>query len=221
MEISEELLRKISEGRQYRPTAEVFRTADPEQESGKKEITGHACTFNEPYVLYDDGEFRIEEQIDSHAFDECDMSDVIMQYDHRGHVYARTRNNTLTVKPDNKGLAVVAELSGTEIGCQLFEEVKGGYTDRMSFGFTVAEDKTERINDHEENKITILRTITKVRKLYDVSCVSIPANDGTDISARGFVEGVIDKIKAERLARRAATEKLKAECLEILGGTLD
>ena len=212
MEISEELLRKISEGRQYRPTAEVFRTADPEQESGKKEITGHACTFNEPYVLYDDGEFRIEEQIDSHAFDECDMSDVIMQYDHRGHVYARTRN---------KGLGVVAELSGTEIGCQLFEEVKGGYTDRMSFGFTVAEDKTERINDHEENKITILRTITKVRKLYDVSCVSIPANDGTDISARGFVEGVIDKIKAERLARRAATEKLKAECLEILGGTSD
>ena len=128
------------------------------------------------------------------------MSDVIMQYDHRGRVFARTSNETLAVKPDGVGLHVRAELGGTEIGRQLFEEIEGGYTTKMSFGFRVAEDKREVTENHEDNTVTVLRTITKISKLYDVSAVSLPANDATSISARNFGEGVIAEARQELAA---------------------
>jgi len=77
----------------------------------------------------------------------------------------------------------------------------------MSFGFTVAEDQRVSVVDREKNVETVTRTITKIKKLYDVSAVSIPANDGTSISARRTADGVIEQIKAERLER--AKNKLK------------
>ena len=125
------------------------------------------------------------------------MSDVIFQYNHEGRVFARTRNNTLEITPDEKGLFIRADLSGTEEGRKLYEEIKGGYTDRMSFGFTVAEDRTDKTGDDPR---TYLRTITKVGRLFDVSAVSIPANDFTEISARSYVDGILDREKAEALA---------------------
>lgn len=216
---SKQILDKVLEGRQYRHTAEFRAKRDAAGAEGEKEsmiVEGYACTFNEPYCLYDDGEFRIFEQVDPNAFAETDMSDVIMQYDHEGRVFARTRNNTLTVKADSKGLLSTADLSGTEAGRQLYEEVDKGYTDRMSFGFTIAEDKREVTRDHENNTITVLRTITKVGKLYDVSAVSIPANDGTSISSRNFCDGLIAEIKAERLAVEKELETRKKKALLML-----
>jgi len=121
---------------------------------------------------------------------------VIMQYNHEGRVYARTRNKTLDITPDEHGLKVRADLSGTELGKQLFEEIKGGYTDKMSFGFTIEEEK--RDSHEEDDVVTITRTITKIGKLYDVSAVSIPANDATEISARSFQEGFIKELESER-----------------------
>ncbi len=214
-----QILDKVLEGRQYRHTAE-FRVkrdaAGVDEENDSMIVEGYASTFNEPYVLYDDGEFRILEQVDANAFAETDMSDVIMQYDHEGRVFARTRNNTLTVAPDSKGLLATADLSGTTIGRQLYEEIDKGYTDRMSFGFTIAEDKREVTRDHENNITTVLRTITKVGKLYDVSAVSIPANDGTNISSRNFCDGLIAEIKAERLAAEEEIETRKRKALLML-----
>jgi HK97 family phage prohead protease len=140
------------------------------------------------------------------------MSDVIMQYNHEGRVFARTRNNTLSLTSDEHGLLIEADLGGTEIGRQLFDEIDGGYTDRMSFGFTV--DADEVSEEREKGKRTIyLRTITRIGKLYDVSAVSIPANDGTEISARSLVDGLIEKEKAERLieAEKEARARAKAE----------
>lgn len=66
------------------------------QSSGEKRIQsecyveGYATTFNAPYLLYEfeDGT-KIYERIDAHALDSADMSDVIMQYDHEGRVFAR------------------------------------------------------------------------------------------------------------------------------------
>lgn len=214
-----ELIRKITEGRQYRQTAEILRIKEESNGDGENKemiVEGHASTFNQPYELYDDGEYRVEEQIDSEAFRECDMSDVIMQYNHEGRIFARMRNNTLEVKTDETGLYIRANLGGTEEGRKLYQEIKDGYTDRMSFGFTVSEDKVERINNRDDNKITVLRTITKVRKLYDVSAVSIPANDGTDISARSYSDGVIERLKAERLEERAKLEAEKAKAMALL-----
>ena len=169
-------------------------------------VTGYASTFDEPYLLWSDSEIEVWEQVDRRAFDETDMSDVIMQYDHAGRVFARIRNNTLTVSPDEKGLFISADLSGTDIGRSLYQEIAGGYTDRMSFGFTVDEDVREIVDDRTTGKSIVTRTITKVGKLYDVSAVSLPANPGTSISAR-FLDGAIEEARAERLKAQELEEK--------------
>lgn len=199
---------KISEGRQYR-NFNVSSFERRAEENGQKVVEGYATTFNEPYELFRDAwggyTYIFLEQIDPDAFAECDMSDVIMQYNHEGRVFARTSNGTLGLDTDMKGLHIRADLGGTEIGRQLFEEIEGGYTDKMSFGFRVAKDKRDQTEEKDEEtgitKVTVLRTILSISKLYDVSAVSLPANDATSISARNYCEGVLAEIKEEFLAR--------------------
>ena len=177
-------------------------------EDGQMVVEGYATTFNQPYKLLEDRDIILNEQVDRNAFTETDLSDVIMQYDHTGRVFARTRNKTLEIMPDEHGLKIRANLGGTAIGRQLYEEIAGGYTDKMSFGFTVAGDNRSRTE--ENGKITILRTITKIGKLFDVSAVSLPANDATEISARNIGDGLIteaiEEIKAEEERKRKIGE---------------
>ena len=194
---------RLSEGREYRDMAALSRI-----EGDGKIVEGYATTFNEPYVLFRDAmngvTYIFREQVDPNAFDKTDMTDVIMQYNHEGRVFARTNNGTLGLNADDHGLHIRADLGGTEIGRQLYEEIEGGYTDKMSFGFRVGKDKTEQTEERDENgmiTVNILRTILEISKLYDVSAVSIPANDATSISARNFCDGVIEEIKGEILAR--------------------
>ena len=167
-------------------------------------VEGYATTFNELYTLVDYGDFVVKEQIDRKAFDNCDMSDVVFQYDHEGRVFARNKNGTLELSVDEKGLKVRANLGGTDIGRQLYQEIKGGYTDKMSFGFVVSDDT--RTESMEDGITVLVRTVTGIRKLFDVSAVSLPANDNTVISARNFSDGVIAEIKAERLKVQKAKE---------------
>lgn len=203
MELNDKQLRRLSDGREYR--AMTMRALG---DSDAMIVEGYATTFNQPYMLYDGGDYRVMEQIAPTAFAQCDMTDVIMQYDHEGRVFARNRNNTLALSVDATGLKMTADLGGTDIGRQLYQEIKGGYTDKMSFGFVVAEDQRTSTRDHTTGVETVLRTITKIKKLYDVSAVSIPANDMTSISARRYADGVIDGIKAERLERDNKRKKL-------------
>ena len=129
--------------REYRNmTMEIREPVEGEGQS--KIVVGYASTFDEPYKLYSGDDWELWEVVDRDAFSETDMSDVIMQYDHKGRVFARTRNNTLRVEPDAKGLFIEADLGGTEIGRELYEEISGGYTDRMCFGFTVSGESEER-----------------------------------------------------------------------------
>ena len=206
MENSKKELDCLAEEREYRTMTMTVRESGSD---GKMIVEGYATTFNQPYTLYDWRDYKVVEQIAPTAFAECDMADVIMQYNHEGRVFARNKNGTLTLSVDAIGLKITADLSGTDIGRQLYQEIKGGYTDKMSFGFAVAEDQRASIVDHESGKETVTRTITKIKKLYDVSAVSIPANDMTSISARRFSDGVIAKIKAERLERANKIKKLK------------
>lgn len=200
--------KKLDEGRQYR-SFDVSRFERRAEDSGEKVVEGYATTFNQPYELWrdtwDGNVYVFMEQVDARAFDDCDMTDVIMQYNHEGRVFARTGNNTLALDPDEHGLHIRADLGGTEIGRQLFEEIEGGYTDKMSFGFRVSKDKREETEERNEETgvrtVTVLRTILGISKLYDVSAVSLPANDATSISARNYCEGVIAEIKEEFLAR--------------------
>lgn len=193
----------VKSEREYRNMKiEVREVQNPDGDE-KRIVTGYASTFEQPYLLFGGEGWEYWEVVDRGAFDETDMSDVIMQYDHRGRVFARTRNNTLEVTTDDEGLFIEADLGGTEIGRELYEEIRGGYTDRMSFGFTVDGELEEKEKD-ENGVMKYTRHITKVGKLYDVSAVSIPANDTTQISAteRSLAEardGVISRIEAERL----------------------
>ena len=197
---------KLNEGRTYRNVLKIeVRASD----DGEKIVEGYATTFDNEYQLFSCGSYKVVEKIDRHAFDDCDMSDVIMQYNHEGRVFARTSNDTLAVKADDVGLAVRADLSGTELGGQVYEEIAGGYTDKMSFGFRVKEDKREVIEDYDEGTTTVIRTITKIEKLYDVSAVSIPANDATTISARSYGEGVIAELIEEFEKREAQKKRIK------------
>lgn len=191
---------KLNEGRSYR-NIDVS-SFERRNEDNEMRVSGYATTFNQPYELWSYDGYTLIEQIDPHAFDNTDMRDVIMQYDHAGRVFARVSNDTLKLGIDDHGLHVEARLGGTEIGRQLFEEIEGGYTTKMSFGFIVAEDKREVTENHEENTVTVLRTITKVGRLFDVSAVSLPANDATAISARSYGEGVIAEVRKEIAERK-------------------
>ena len=189
----------VKSEREYRDMTMEVRTAEIEEApEERKVVTGYASTFNEPYTLYEDEDWRFDEVVDARAFDNTDMSDVIMQYDHEGRVFARMSNNTLTVSPDEKGLLIEADLGGTELGRQLYEEIRGGYTNKMSFGFTVDGEEIHDTKGVDGRTLTV-RTITSVRKLYDVSAVSLPANDATSISVRSLTDGEIERIRAERL----------------------
>ena len=197
-----------SKEREYREMMLAIEKRDEaeEPEEERMVVTGYASTFDDPYLLWKDADVEVYEQVDRHAFDETNMDDVIMQYDHQGRVFARVRNNTLIVTPDDKGLFISADLSGTDIGRGLYQEIAGGYTDRMSFGFTVDEDEQVIQEDSTTGKTHVLRTIRKVGKLYDVSAVSLPANPGTSISAR-FLDGAIEEARAERLKAQELREK--------------
>lgn len=150
-------------------------------------VHGVPVVFNTPTCLYEYEGIKFYEQIDRHAFDNCDMSDVIFNYNHGGRVAARIRNNTLKLSINDVCMEMDAFLGGTEYGRNLLEDIRGGYIDKMSFAFVVDED------GDDYDPATHTRTITKIKKLYDVSAVDIPAYDTTSISARSFFEVEYEK----------------------------
>lgn len=162
-------------------------------------VEGYATTFDDPYVLYEYDGIKYREQIDRHALEGADLSDVIMQYDHAGRVLARNSNGTLLLEPDERGFFIAADLSKSEAARSMYEEINSGLVTRMSWAFRVEKDAYDRA--------TRTRTILKIAKVYDVSAVSMPANPSTEISARSWLHGVMEEEKAERLAAQAAERK--------------
>ncbi len=184
----------IRKEREYRALQD-FSLVPREGENDAYIARGTAVVFNVPTCLYEWDGVKYYEVIDRHAFDECDMSDVIFNYNHGGKVVARLRNKTLSLLINDRGLDMESDLSGTVAGRELYEEIDGGYIDKMSFSFSVRESSYDNQ--------THTRTITKIKKLYDVSAVDIPAYQETSISARSFFEEEHSKeIAALEQARR-------------------
>lgn len=161
-------------------------------------VEGYATKFDSPTVLFEYDGIEYKEQICKGAFDNCKMDDVIFNYNHGGKVMARTRNKTLQLNIDEVGLFIRARLDGTEEGRKLYEEIQGGYIDRMSFAFTISEESFD-----SENKQWNVRGI---KRLYDVSAVDIPAYEDTSISAR---KSMLEADAQQRLEREAAAELAK------------
>lgn len=190
----------VVNGREYRSFG-----ISPLQEDKGFIVEGYATTFNDPY----DMGMGYSEVIDRNALVGADLSDVIFQLNHDGIVMARLRNNTLQLSCDEHGLYVRADLGGNQEGRNLYESIKNGLIDRMSWGFTVPDEGWQ----YDANTRT--STITKVDKVYDVSAVSIPANDGTDIHARSYLNGVIERDMQELHEREEERERLEL-LLEII-----
>lgn len=191
----------IREDREYRNIALTeFRA---EQEEDKYIVEGYATTFDDPYVLFSDGDKEYKEQISKDAFVEADMKDVVFLFNHEGMVYARTKNDSLELSTDDHGLKVRANLGLTEAARQMWETIKAGLVDQMSWAFTVGEDNYD--------KKARLRTITKIKKTFDVSAVTFPANPKTEIATRSYFDGAIEREQAERLEleRQRLSIKLK------------
>ena len=178
------------DGRQYRNfNAGVF--APVQDKNDTYRVRGYFTTFNDPYELYD----GVYEQIDPHALDGADFSDLIMQYDHRGAVLARLSNRSLEFGTDERGGWIEASLNGCAAARDLYEAIGNGLVTQMSWGFLIAD------GGWEYDRETRTSTITRVSKVYDVSAVSIPANPGTEIQARSYLDGAIQAaLQAERLA---------------------
>lgn len=155
-------------------------------------VEGYAARFNSSTVLFELDGIEYREKIDPHAFDEANMSDVIFNFNHSGRVMARTRNKTLQLSVDEQGLFIRARLDGTDEGRSLYNDISGGYIDRMSFRFTIGKESFDRDN----REWTVLR----VKRLYDVSAVDIPAYDDTSIAARR------DAAEADARERRQQAE---------------
>lgn len=175
-------------GREFRAFCS-FELKEQRSDDGESQdyVHGVPVVFNTPTCLYEYEGVKFYEQIDRHAFDSCDMSDVIFNYNHGGRVAARLRNNTLKLTINDVGMEMDAFLGGTQFGRDLLEDIRGGYIDKMSFTFVVAAD------GDEYDPLTHTRTITKIKKLYDVSAVDIPAYDTTSISARDLFSEEYEK----------------------------
>lgn len=144
---------------------------------------GYATTY-EPYVLWEDADGPIYERFERGCFAQCDLSDVIYQLNHQGTVFARQTNGSLIVEPDDVGLFVAVDLGRTAAARAHHEEIEAGMITKMSWGFLLGDyyfDKASRTIVH-----------TAVKKIFDVSGVSIPANQNTEINARSWADGVID-----------------------------
>ena len=168
-------------------------------DDGKMEIKGYAAVFNSPET------YSYTELIDSKAFDEADMSDVVLRYNNNDSfiVLARTRNKSLVLTVDEKGLFMNATLQEdiTE-HVNIFNAIKSGLIDKQSFAFTVEEDTYDYDSD--------TRTITKIGKVFDVSVVDQPFYNATDVSVARDIKNE-DFLKRREEMRKQMAEKIKLE----------
>lgn len=197
-------LQTVRKDREYRKFNQ-FEIRAANESDREMIVEGYALTFNSPTVLWEYDGIEYKEMIDPNALMNTDMSDVIFNFNHNGKVMARTRNKTLELRVDATGLFIRAKLDGTDEGRKMYEEIRGGYIDRMSFSF--------KTNEESYNSETRTRVIKGIKRIYDVSAVDIPAYDTTSISARSFFEAEAEK---ERKAAEAAELRKKLILLTYL-----
>jgi len=178
-------------------------------EDAKMVIEGKAVTFGDKTVLFKWGDQNICEIIDKNAFKDADMSDVFLKYNHSEDlmVLARTKSQTLSLEVKEDGLYMRAELADTTGGRDLYELIRRGDIDKMSFAFSIEKDGEEKLETDSE----ITFTVKKIRKLYDVAAVPLPAYENTNIYARrlGEVETRQEQVEAEK--RDLEIRRIKAK----------
>ncbi len=149
----------------------------------KMTIEGYAIVFEKP-ATHKNGDEAFTEVIKRGALDNTNMKDVPLRYNHKDTflIMARTRNKSLRLIVDKKGLLIQADLIDTQSNRDVYKAIQKGLIDKMSFAFTVSKNG----DDWEFKNNETVRTITNIDRLYDVSVVDTPFYDSTSIFARSF-----------------------------------
>ena len=186
------------ETRDYR-TFEV-RALDSGEEDKQYRVEGYAAVFDEETVLYEYDGIEYKEVIDRSAFSGAEMRDVVMNYNHGGKPVARTKNGTLQLTVDTRGLRISADLSGTE---------EGRGSTRKSGAVIWIRCRSRSPSTSRNMTAKHLRRITGFKRVFDVAAVDIPAYDGTSIAARSWAKAEAEREHAEADKRRRLELKLK------------
>lgn len=198
----DKLEKMIEQGYNFRnfQTFELRAKERTEEHPEEMIIEGVACVFETETTIFEYDGVEYKEKVDKNALDDADLSNVIFNYNHGGRVYARTKNRSLELEKKEDGLHVLIKLDPEDEGHrQLYHDIKKGLIDTMSYAYTVREAS------YDEQKH--LRTILKIKKVYDVSAVDIPAYETTSISVRSFFE--MDESKIMKLENEILKEKKK------------
>lgn len=164
-------------------------------------VSGYAAVFNEETNIA--GLFR--EKIEKGAFsDAIGRDDVVFVINHEGLPLARTRSGTLTLREDEKGLYMETTLDADDPDVKsIVGKMKRGDLDKMSFAFM------PELQEWDDEQDPPLRTIKKA-SLFDVSIVTNPAYDGTDIGLRSLEQHQKDK-KQKNFNAAATRLRMKAD----------
>lgn len=179
-----------------------------DNETDEMIIEGYPIIFNSPAT------HGWTEIIDERALDNTDMTDVPLKYNHDDShlIMARTRNNSLELKKDEKGLYMRATLIDTQSNKDIYKSIKSGLLDKMSFAFIVDKDEYDYDTD--------TRKILSIEKLFDVSVVDMPFYDATSVYARGIEASDFEEKRQqlrEQEEQKRALEAKKKEILAKLG----
>lgn len=164
-------------------------------EGGDMIVVGQPVIFGVETVLWEYDGIQYKEVIDSRALDEAKMDDVVLNIDHEGKPAAKTKNGTLKLFLRHDGLYMEADLSKNTTGRELYEDIRNGFYDKMSFAFKVREDSYDRE--------THTRTILKIERIYDVSAVTWAAYEQTSLSARNWAKAQYEIEAAEAVKKQA------------------
>ena len=181
-----------------------------EAESSKMIIEGYPIVFDQEAYI-ESWEYVGYEKIDRHAFDNCDMSDVALKYNHNDNVLilARTRSGSLKLTIDDHGVFIHAELIDTTDCVDVYKMVKAGLLTEGSFAFFVEKDEITKGDDGAPH-----RTILEISYLADVAiCPNGAYGSLTEIYARNKqrtdVQAKADAEKRCGLLRLKNSNKLK------------
>lgn len=177
----------------------------PEELKDEMIVEGKAITYDERTRLFSMDGVDYFEIIERGALKETDVSDVFLKYNHSDNfmVLARTRNKTLSIEDREDGVYIRATLANTSEGKDLYELIKRGDVDKMSFAFT----EKDGLFDEE----TRTWTVKNITKLYDVAAVTVPAYENTNIYAVRMSELENRKSELENLIMRKKRLSIKTQ----------
>lgn len=184
-----------------------FRTINRDNE---KIIEGHAAVFNQWANIGG----RFDEIIDYGAFDGCDLSNVVLLVNHNEQriPLARNKSGTMSLTVDNVGLAFRARLDvdNNPDARALFSAIERGDICGMSFAFTIDLDDWQNLDSDMPT-----RRIKKIGKVFEISGVTNPAYEGTDVTAER-AKSTLDAAR-QNSANAVDLKRLKKEIMEKYG----